>query len=234
MSADPSSVGLASLTSLRGHARSRSLFAAESSGGRHPFKTGKQMSELQNGKVTQVIGPVVDVTFPQGAIPPILSALQVSNPGISEKEWNLTLEVAAHLGENTVRAVAMDSTDGLVRGMAVKNTDGPISVPVGEDCLGRILNVVGEPVDERGPVDATKFSPIHRTRPSSSTRARRSRSSRRASRSSTCSLPTEGRQDRPLRWRGRRQDRSHHGADQQRREGARWRVRVRGRRRAHP
>jgi F-type H+-transporting ATPase subunit beta len=123
------------------------------------------MSELQNGKVTQVIGPVVDVTFPQGAIPPILSALQVSNPGISEKEWNLTLEVAAHLGENTVRAVAMDSTDGLVRGMAVKNTNGPIMMPVGKECLGRILNVVGEPVDEGGPVGATKFSPIHKDPP---------------------------------------------------------------------
>ena len=123
------------------------------------------MSELQNGKVTQVIGPVVDVTFPQGAIPPILSALQVSNPGISEKEWNLTLEVAAHLGENTVRAVAMDSTDGLVRGMAVKNTNGPIMMPVGKECLGRILNVVGEPVDEGGPVGATRFSPIHKDPP---------------------------------------------------------------------
>ena len=120
------------------------------------------MSELQNGKVTQVIGPVVDVTFPQGAIPAILSALRVSNPGISDKEWNLTLEVAQHLGENTVRAVAMDSTDGLVRGMEVKNTAAPISMPVGKECLGRILNVVGEPVDEGGPVGATKFSPIHK------------------------------------------------------------------------
>ncbi len=92
------------------------------------------MSELQNGKVTQVIGPVVDVRFPQGALPAILSALQVSNPGISDKEWNLTLEVAQHLGENTVRAVAMDSTDGLVRGMAVKNTAAPISMPVGKEC----------------------------------------------------------------------------------------------------
>jgi F-type H+-transporting ATPase subunit beta len=123
------------------------------------------MSELQNGKVTQVIGPVVDVTFPQGAIPAILSALQVSNPGISDKEWNLTLEVAQHLGENTVRAVAMDSTDGLVRGMEVKNTEAPISMPVGKECLGRILNVVGEPVDEGGPVGATKFSPIHKDPP---------------------------------------------------------------------
>jgi len=123
------------------------------------------MSELQNGRVTQVIGPVVDVTFPQGALPPILSALQVSNPGISDKEWNLTLEVAQHLGENTVRSVAMDTTDGLVRGMAVKSTGGPIAMPVGKECLGRILNVVGEPVDDGGPVGATKFSPIHKDPP---------------------------------------------------------------------
>jgi F-type H+-transporting ATPase subunit beta len=123
------------------------------------------MSELQNGRVTQVIGPVVDVTFPQGQLPPILSALQVSNPGISDKEWNLTLEVAQHLGENTVRSVAMDTTDGLVRGMAVKNTGGPIAMPVGKECLGRILNVVGEPVDEGGPVGATRFSPIHKDPP---------------------------------------------------------------------
>jgi F-type H+-transporting ATPase subunit beta len=131
-----------------------------------PFqRTGKNMAELQNGRVTQVIGPVVDVTFPQGSLPEILTALQVSNPAINEKDWNLTLEVAQHLGENTVRAVAMDSTDGLVRGMAVKNTDGPISMPVGRECLGRILNVVGAPVDERGPVNATHFSPIHKEAP---------------------------------------------------------------------
>jgi len=131
-----------------------------------PFqRTGKNMAELQNGRVTQVIGPVVDVAFPQGSLPAILTAIQVSNPAISEKDWNLTLEVAQHLGENTVRAVAMDSTDGLVRGMAVKNTDGPILMPVGRECLGRILNVVGAPVDERGPVNATHFSPIHREPP---------------------------------------------------------------------
>jgi F-type H+-transporting ATPase subunit beta len=123
------------------------------------------MAELQNGRITQVIGPVVDVSFPQGSLPAILTALRISNPSISEKDWNLTLEVAQHLGENTVRAVAMDSTDGLVRGMEVKNTNAPISMPVGKECLGRILNVVGEPVDERGPVNATKFSPIHREPP---------------------------------------------------------------------
>ena len=123
------------------------------------------MAELQNGRITQVIGPVVDVEFPRGSLPTILSALQVSNPAIGDKAWNLTLEVATHLGENTVRAVAMDSTDGLVRGMDVRDTQSPISMPVGKECLGRILNVIGEPVDELGPVGATKFSPIHKAAP---------------------------------------------------------------------
>ncbi len=144
----------------------RARFAASLDAGRSTFeKRGKNMAELQNGRVTQVIGPVVDVTFPQGSLPPILTALEVSNPGISDKPWNLTLEVAQHLGENTVRTVAMDSTDGLVRGMEVKNTDAPIMMPVGKETLGRILNVVGEPVDEEGPVNASKFSPIHKPAP---------------------------------------------------------------------
>ncbi|HJK90753.1 MAG TPA: F0F1 ATP synthase subunit beta, partial [Polyangiaceae bacterium LLY-WYZ-15_(1-7)] len=119
----------------------------------------------QNGRITQVIGPVVDVEFPAGALPPILSALKVSNPGISDEPWNLVLEVAQHLGESTVRAIAMDSTDGLVRGMEVKDTGAPISVPVGEACLGRILNVVGEPIDEKGPVDNSRVAPIHAEAP---------------------------------------------------------------------
>ncbi|MFO0692379.1 MAG: F0F1 ATP synthase subunit beta [Polyangiales bacterium] len=123
------------------------------------------MAELQNGRITQVIGPVVDVEFPTGALPPILTALKVSNAGISAAKWNLTLEVAQHLGENTVRTVAMDSSDGLVRGLEVMNTGAPITMPVGEECLGRILNVVGEPVDEGGPVQAKKSSPIHKPAP---------------------------------------------------------------------
>ena len=123
------------------------------------------MAELQNGKVTQVIGPVVDVEFPAGALPPILSALQVTNPSISSEAWNLTLEVAQHLGEGSVRAIAMDTTDGLVRQMAVKQTGAPITIPVGEACLGRILNVIGKPVDEKGPVNAEHHLPIHRAAP---------------------------------------------------------------------
>ena len=117
------------------------------------------------GKVTQVIGPVVDVEFPRGKLPAILNALRLTNPGISDKKDNLVLEVAQHLGESTVRAIAMDTTDGLVRGMAVSDTGSPIMMPVGPACLGRVMNVVGEPVDEAGPVAALKYAPIHRAAP---------------------------------------------------------------------
>ena len=117
------------------------------------------------GQVARVIGPVVDVEFPAGGLPEIYTALTVTNPGISDKADNLTIEVAQHLGENTARCIAMDSTEGLVRGMACKNTGDNIAMPVGKEVLGRILNVVGEPVDERGPVKATRKFPIHRPPP---------------------------------------------------------------------
>ncbi|AKT39820.1 F0F1 ATP synthase subunit beta [Chondromyces crocatus] len=117
------------------------------------------------GKITQVIGPVVDVEFPPGQLPKILNALKVSNPSISAEADNLTLEVAQHLGESAVRTIAMESTEGLTRGMEVKDTGSPIMMPIGEECLGRILNVVGDPVDEAGPVNAKKFAPIHRDPP---------------------------------------------------------------------
>jgi len=120
---------------------------------------------LQNGRITQVIGPVVDVEFPPGALPEIYTALAVTNPGIDARHDNLVVEVAQHLGENTARCIAMDSTEGLVRGMPVKNTGAPITMPVGKEVLGRILNVVGEPVDERGTVDAKKRLPIHKAPP---------------------------------------------------------------------
>ncbi len=118
-----------------------------------------------NGKVLQVIGPVVDVEFADGKLPKILSALKLSNPGISSTKDNLTLEVAQHLGENTVRAIAMDTTDGLVRGMLVRDTGGPIAMPVGPECLGRILNVIGDPVDDGPPVQTKMRMPIHRPPP---------------------------------------------------------------------
>ncbi|MEF3046899.1 F0F1 ATP synthase subunit beta [Pseudotabrizicola sp. L79] len=117
------------------------------------------------GKVTQVIGAVVDVQF-EGALPAILNALETDNNG-----KRLVLEVAQHLGENTVRAVAMDATEGLVRGAAVADLGAPISVPVGSATLGRILNVIGEPVDEKGPVEATMTRAIHQPAPTFSEQA---------------------------------------------------------------
>ncbi len=117
------------------------------------------------GKIVQVIGPVVDVEFETGKLPKILNALKVTNPSISKEADNLTLEVAQHLGENTVRTIAMDTSDGLVRGMEVRDTGGPIAMPVGPECLGRILNVVGAPVDEAGPVKTKRTAPIHRPPP---------------------------------------------------------------------
>jgi F-type H+-transporting ATPase subunit beta len=116
--------------------------------------------------ITQVLGPVVDVSFDdEGSLPAILTALTCTNPIIGAGENNLTLEVSLHIGENTVRAIAMDSTDGLVRGAKVLNTGAPISVPVGEGCLGRILNVIGEPVDEAGPIKSVRRDPIHKAPP---------------------------------------------------------------------
>jgi F-type H+-transporting ATPase subunit beta len=121
--------------------------------------------EASTGRVIQVMGPVVDVEFPPGQLPNIYSALKLSNPFISPEANNLTLEVALHLGENTVRAISMDTTDGLRRGQDVQDTGAPISVPVGRKVLGRILNVIGEPVDDLGPVGNESFMPIHRDPP---------------------------------------------------------------------
>ena len=132
------------------------------------------------------MGPVVDVEFPTGKLPAIYNALTLSNPAISNKADNLVLEVAQHLGENVVRTISMDSTDGLIRGMPVRDTGAQISVPVGREVLGRILNVNGEPVDEAGPVDAKKRYPIHRAAAEIRRPEDRSRKSLRpASRSST-------------------------------------------------
>jgi len=123
----------------------------------------------ENGKIVQVIGPVVDVEFPVGMLPSIYDALEVDYPEdkkTGRPAIHLTLEVALHLGENRVRGIAMSSTDGLVRGMDVVATGAPISVPVGRATLGRILNVLGEPVDPLGPVQAEERYPIHRAAPS--------------------------------------------------------------------
>ena len=118
------------------------------------------------GTVVQVIGPVVDVEFPEGKLPNILTALTITNKAIDDTEDNLVIEVAQHLGDNVVRCIAMDITDGLVRGMPVKDTGAPIMVPVGEAGLGRIINVVGRPVDGLGPIVTDKKMPVHRPAPS--------------------------------------------------------------------
>lgn len=119
---------------------------------------------MANGKIKQVLGPVVDVEF-HGELPPINTALRVTNRAISDKEFNLVLEVAQHLGDGVVRTISMDSTEGLVRGTEVKSTGNMITAPVGREVLGRIINVVGEPIDEMGEVKAKEYWPIHRAAP---------------------------------------------------------------------
>jgi F-type H+-transporting ATPase subunit beta len=125
----------------------------------------KIMSAERYGIVKQILGPVVDVEFKGVDLPPIYAALKLTNPTISSKEWNLVLEVSQHLGDDTVRCMAMDSTDGLSRGQKVLNTGKTIQVPVGAPTLGRVINVIGEPVDECGPVQGEKYYSIHRSAP---------------------------------------------------------------------
>src|SRR3990167_5557735 len=117
------------------------------------------IKKTSKGHISQVIGAVVDVSF-EGVLPEILNALETENHG-----KRLVLEVAQHLGEQTVRTIAMDATEGLVRGQEVKDTGQPIRVPVGPGTLGRIMNVVGDPIDELGPIQAKEYLPIHREAP---------------------------------------------------------------------
>ncbi|MFH2059758.1 MAG: F0F1 ATP synthase subunit beta [Pseudomonadota bacterium] len=117
------------------------------------------------GKIAQVLGAVIDVEFEPGKLPSILTALTITNPAIGDMEDNLVVEVAQHLGDNIVRCIGMDVTDGLQRGMLVKDTGSPIMMPVGAASLGRVLNVVGRPVDGLGPISQEKMLPIHRHAP---------------------------------------------------------------------
>ena len=177
---------------------------------------------IQAGRVTQVMGAVVDVQF-DGHLPAILNALHTDNHGN-----RLVLEVAQHLGESTVRTIAMDGTDGLTRGQEVVDTGEPIAMPVGRETLGRILNVIGEPVDERGPVDAKIRMPIHAAGAAPGRPVDRDRDpDHRHQGGRPAHALSQGRQDRPVRRRRRRQDRDHHGADQQHRQGARRLLGVR-------
>jgi F-type H+-transporting ATPase subunit beta len=134
-------------------------------GGLTTPKPAAAAKPVRVGRILQVIGPVVDIEF-DDSLPEANIALTVSNPSISDEPDNLVLEVALHLGERTVRTIAMDTTDGLVRGMEARDTGSPITVPVGKGTLGRILNVVGRPVDEQGPIVAEERWPIHRKAPS--------------------------------------------------------------------
>jgi hypothetical protein len=155
-----------------GHARPIVAAARRAGGGRSPRRGARPQPPLRRAATTpshpllappphpQVIGAVVDVQFDEGELPPILSALEVQG-----HEVRLVLEVAQHMGENTVRTIAMETTDGLRRGQGVANTGSPIKVPVGRECLGRIMNVIGEPVDEAGPIPAKHWLPIHREAP---------------------------------------------------------------------
>ncbi|KAF9997678.1 atp2, beta subunit of the F1 sector of mitochondrial F1F0 ATP synthase, partial [Entomortierella chlamydospora] len=120
------------------------------------MQPGYASEAKSSGQIRSVIGAVVDVQFDQGKLPSILNALEVKN-----LDRRLVLEVAQHLGENTVRTIAMDGTEGLVRGQPVEDTGAPITIPVGPECLGRIINVIGEPIDERGPINAKQSAPIH-------------------------------------------------------------------------
>jgi F-type H+-transporting ATPase subunit beta len=124
------------------------------------------MSEKNIGIIREVKGPVVDIEFPGGQLPAIYNAIRVTNKLISDKEGNLVVEVAKHLGDNMVRCISMDTTEGLSRGIDCYDTGKPIQAPVGPECLGRIINVIGEPVDEAGPIGAKKYYDIHREPPS--------------------------------------------------------------------
>ncbi|MBN2739029.1 MAG: F0F1 ATP synthase subunit beta [Spirochaetales bacterium] len=120
---------------------------------------------MEKGVIIQVLGPVIDVKFEKGELPPIYTALTVTNPSIDDTENNLVLEIMQHIGDRVVRTIAMDSSDGLFRGMEVTNTGDLIKVPVGEETLGRIMNVTGKPVDQQGPISNTIQYPIHRSAP---------------------------------------------------------------------
>ena len=189
------------------------------------------MANIANatGRVTQVIGAVVDVKF-DSYLPPILNALETTNNGN-----RLVLEVAQHLGENSVRCIAMDISEGLVRGQEVMDTGAPITVPVGEGTLGRIMNVDrrsrrrSRPDQDGGtPRDPSADAVLRRAVDRSADPGHRNQGRRPAR------ALRQGRQDRPFRRRGRRQDRAHSGAHQQRRQDPRRLFGVRWRRRAHP
>src|SRR5579884_1277391 len=124
-------------------------------------------TNVVEGRVVQVAGPTIDIQFPEGHVPKIFNAIHITSEGFDVPvKIDITAEVEQHIGEGRVRTIAMQPTDGLVRGMKAISTGGPISVPVGKQTLGRVLNVLGQPVDKMGPVNTEKRYPIHRQAPS--------------------------------------------------------------------
>jgi hypothetical protein len=169
---------------------------------------------MSSGHIVQIIGAVIDVEFPRDAVPKVYDALHVPEKG-------LTLEVQQQLGDGVVRTIAMGSSEGVKRGLKVENTGAPISVPVGKATLGRIMDVLGNPIDEKGPIGETERAAIHRKAPE----LRRAGTFRRAAgnrhQGHRPGLPVrQGRQGWPVRRRRRGQDRQHDGADQQHRHRA--------------
>ena len=173
------------------------------------------MAKGSIGTVAQVIGPVLDIRFGDGELPPLLNAIEVSSG-----ERKMVVEVAQHIGDNVVRCIAMSSTDGLTRGAKAVDTGSPITVPVGEKCLGRIFNLLGEPVDNQPAPENVERWAIHRDAPPYEEQE------------TSAEEEEQLRQEQTRRRRG--QDRADYGADQQRRQAARRSVRVHGRWRAHP
>ena len=180
------------------------------------------------GKVVQVIGPVLDIEYPAEQLPEILNAVSVKN---DDGSIDLTAEVAQHLGSNLVRAVSMQPTDGVVRGMEAVDLGEPISVPVGEATLGRVLSVLGEPVDTLGPVEAEERWAIHRDAPAFEDQSTSTEMFETGIKVIDLVHPyTRGGKTGPVRRRRGRQDGPHPGTDQQRRGAGRRLLRVRRRR----
>ncbi len=187
------------------------------------------------GKVIQVAGPAVDVEFPEGQIPVIRTAIRITSEGFNVPDpIDIICEVAQHIGESRVRTIALQPTDGLVRGMQAESLGEPVTVPVGKETLGRVLNVIGEPVDKMGPVNTAKRYPIHRQAPAFEEQATELADvrDRHQGHRPAGTLPAR-RQDRLVRRRGRGQDGHHSGADQQPGHQARRRFGIRRRGRAH-
>ena len=187
------------------------------------------------GKVISISGPAVDVQFEEAQMPPIFQAIRVVGDGfVTPNPVDVILEVQQHLGEGRVRCIAMVATEGMVRGMKAIDTGAGIMVPVGRETLGRVLNVLGQPVDELGPVNAKVHMPIHRPAPAFDEQSTSEEMFETGIKVVDLILPfLEGRQDRTVRRRGRGQDRRDPGADQQRCEPARRVLGVCGRRRAY-